>query len=168
MTRDEGRWTASATGLWLGELRVSFQRFALPADVTVKRAPASLGVLPVAASGNCFLLPLADEEGFWLGVEAPEGAALDLVTVEAIGTDGDRVLAAELRGMRFGLVTGSPLPHDVFRVFSRRWLRELGIAVGAAVAPVYPTDPETFSTLTGQPVPPSLDASAGYGGWRLP
>jgi hypothetical protein len=50
---------------------LSFQRFAWPEAGIVKCAPASLGALPVGLSAaQELLLPLAENECFWIGLSA--------------------------------------------------------------------------------------------------
>lgn len=54
---------------------LSFQRFAWPADGVVEHAPSSLGALPVGiGAARELLLPLAQEECFWIGLGANQGA----------------------------------------------------------------------------------------------
>jgi hypothetical protein len=70
-------------------LGLSFQRFLLPAGGMVSKAPSSLGALPVGMDrAGDFLLPLADDEGFWIGVEPAAKTSATTLALAARLTDG--------------------------------------------------------------------------------
>jgi hypothetical protein len=56
----------------LGKVRVTCQRCRRPFDHIYHAPPRSLGLLPIGreAEGE-FLVPLADDEAFWLGLKSP-------------------------------------------------------------------------------------------------
>jgi hypothetical protein len=162
------RWRASRHGLSFGALRVSFQRFVSRGVPIVTRAATSLGVLPVGTAADMFVLPLGAEEGFWLGIEIPPDSRAEAIRIEAIRTGGERVRIAELINLEVAILCGIPLTDGRFEVFTRDSVKELEFRVGTARARVRPADPATYMSQTGEPAPPTLDESAGYGGWELP
>jgi len=159
------RWQAGHTGLHLDGLRISFQRFALGADQRLHRAPASLGALPVAKADDVFLIPLAEDEGFWLGLESEH---TNPIALEIRDHDGSWVTVASRDLTAFSLVQGLTLPDGSVRPFSLHWPTRLRIRVGSHVAHVDPCDRVSYTSRTGEPAPPPLDPSSAFGGWRLP
>ena len=164
----EGGWTCGRDGLRYGPLLVSFQRFARSAGAVVAAAPRSLGALPVGAGEGRFLLPVAPGEGFWIG--AILSPAADLPVAELIawwhGT-GPRRLASLWRPQT-AIIAGMIRLDGRFDIFSRESLAALDVRINGEAAQVVPVDPAGYAAITGQPLPPPLDPSAGYGGWRLP
>jgi hypothetical protein len=79
-------------------LRLSFQRFQRPADGTMAGAPSSLGALPVGADdGGRLLLPVAEDEAFWIGLGVADPATrldLALAVVLADGRELDAISGA--------------------------------------------------------------------------
>lgn len=161
-------WVSCPEGLQLGSLLVSFQRYPLPAGAVIRRAPPSLGALPVALTPSGFLLPIDDDEAFWIGVVVPAPAPLNPFRISAILLDATEVVVASLSEPRTHVLAGMLRADDQFDAFCRGSIEALGLSVGDCTALVRPTDPATFSASTGRPAPAPLDRSAGYRGWRLP
>lgn len=164
---DVPRWIGGRAGLGWGRLLVSFQRFAPPPGGLVHRAPRSLGALPVAAGPTSFVLPLGDEEAFWLGVLAPEGSHDEALELEVARPQGSRVAVARVETAGNTAIPGLARPDGLFDVFRRTTIVELTALHRGSTAVVRLCDPATYAGLTGA-APPPLDPSAGYGGWRLP
>lgn len=150
------------TGLWLPPgLHLSFQRHAAPADGGVQEpVPRSLGLLPLAPSPDGgLLLPLAEGEAFWIGLEAGAALRLELVVV---AKDGSRErLAREVAGP--GRIAGF-----AGRAFTSAAVESVQFATDAAAASVRVVSYAQFTAATGRAAPPALDPRAGFGGWRLP
>ncbi|WP_160108108.1 hypothetical protein [Pseudomonas izuensis] len=76
---------------------LSFQRFIRPATDMIEHTPTSLGALPVAIdSQGVLILPLADDESFWIGLmvyQAPESILVE-VAAEIEGGETVDVLCA--------------------------------------------------------------------------
>lgn len=159
-------WRAAPAGLRRGTLMISFQRI-LERDEPVGRAPSSLGALPIAASSAAFVLPLADAEAFWIGIEGagPAGAA---VTIHARFTDGRERSIARHEAPTFAVVAGLTCPDGRHRVFARSWLERICIRSGDEMAEVLPVTPQTFTSISGREAPPPLAEVSGYRGRRLP
>lgn len=177
----------SLAGLRIGALlAVSFQRFATPADGIIDDLPRSLGALPVAAAGEgTLLVPLADDEAFWIGLSTPRAGTRAEISASVLLADG-RVrreatilvtAASRLPGMRredgrfdaFTRAATSASPGVRAVTLACRIGRRGGRAPARVVAAtVWLADPATFRVRTGQSPPAPLDAEAGYGGWRLP
>jgi len=170
---------------------VSFQRFELPADGVVLDVPSSLGALPVGKdSDNSFLLPVAENEAFWIGLvtTGPEPAFVALQVALADGTfvnafSGQRWREDAAHAVRIdshAAVAGVPGQGGLFHAFARvatpqfpaaRSVRLVLSQQGDDViccATVTLVDYATFAALTGLCAPPPLDRDAGYKGWRLP
>lgn len=138
-------------------LHLSFQRYvAPPGGQAPERLPASLGLLPVGEADGDLLLPLAEGEAFWIGLEAASPARLALavdggqLALDRLVAGPDRILGVE------GLA------------FSRGQVGRLRLATEEAVATLRLVDYGEFTARTGRAAPAPLDPRAGYGGWRLP
>jgi hypothetical protein len=87
---------------------LTFQRFAWPSGGVIERAPSSLGALPVGIGvARDLVLPLADDECFWIGVSlAPEvaGRAMAIDVELADGEHIDATTGATFDDERPGLV----------------------------------------------------------------
>lgn len=162
-----GGWRCGRDGLRFGSLLVSFQRFARSGGEVVERAPQSLGALPVGQGKGSFLLPLAEAEGFWIGVmlAASEPTRVGLA---ARRRDGRRSRLVDLVGPQAAVISGMIRTDGRFDIFSRHSLAALDIAVEDSGAQVEVVEPAVYAQLTGQPAPDPLDPAAGFGGWRLP
>jgi hypothetical protein len=154
-------------GIRLGDLLVSFQRFLRPCDGVITRAPPSLGSLPVALAQGRFVLPLRVEEAFWIGVtlERPDGCSL--LILQMLQAFGTHRLAVRLSG-QLTVVPGFPLGDGQYAVFARPMLQGVRVHVTRRGVVVRVVDPDSYTIRSGLPAPGAVDASAGYGGWRLP
>ena len=162
-----GGWRCGRDGLRFGSLLVSFQRFARSGGEVVERAPQSLGALPVGQGKGSFLLPLAEAEGFWIGVmlAASEPTRIGLA---AQRRDGGRSRLVDLVGPQTAVISGMIRTDGRFDIFSRHSLAALDIAADDSGARVEVVEPAVYAQVTGQPAPDPLDPAAGFGGWRLP
>lgn len=174
---------AGSFGLRLATLAVSFQRFRRPKSGKVRDTPSSLGALPVATVGlTHFLLPLADDEAFWIGLSADEGGVFS-VSVDVRSSDG-QVKPASPDPVRIPpdvYLAGLPRAKG-YEVFSRGSTKAKAnmtvlnitarIPVGSTdftrIALVELVDYATFTERTGRAAPEGLDPDAGYKGYRLP
>jgi hypothetical protein len=174
-------------GLAFGPLTTSFQRFQLPSSGTIREAPHSLGVLPLGEGGGEWLLPIADDEALWIGlnvqypievaikVETIMGQSLDALSgrawearaPETVSLDAFTIIAGIRRdSSTFWAFARAPTEPqapacDNIRFFSRnRPLRLLG--------QVRLVDYSNFSARTGRTPPAPIDPNSGYKGYRLP
>jgi hypothetical protein len=161
-------WSAGIEGLRFGSLLISFQRFVRPDDNVIDAVPSSLGALPVAHCRGAFLLPLSQEEAFWVGVIFPASKPAKKLELTALHADGRSTPAATLDGPGAKFVPGLKRADGKSEAFSRPWLAGLRVQLGKHAAHVRLVDPEAYTTLTGGSSVAPLDESAGYGGWRLP
>jgi len=166
------RWTADRAGLHCDGLLLSFQRYACPADRIVCGLPTSLGALPVGAGAEGFLLPLAEAEAFWIGVMGGATANPRSLTIAGIDRTGVALPIASITSEADAFLPGYPRPDGRWGALSRGTcsivLIEVGQTNAIAGAMVHLVSPPEYVALTGQPAPPPLDPSAGYGGWPLP
>jgi hypothetical protein len=169
-------------------LTISFQRFEAPAGGLIQEPPSSLGALPVGETDRGeWLLPVADREAFWIGVNA-EPAAEFAVRVD---TQRDGVLDA-LSGGRwdapapqvtrvaaFVIIAGIPRGDGWLWAFTRRPKGEAAPACLAValvvrnehhqgIVEVRLVDYPDFSAQTGRPPPRAINLDAGYKGFLLP
>jgi hypothetical protein len=180
-------------------LLVSFQRYQCPPDGIIAKAPSSLGVLPLGFDDHRnLLLPLGDDEAFWIGFSFPVPVQSFWLAVKALTSNGDERDAIgggfwhqdQPKAVRFpgtqrldGLLRGDGCFDALFRYTStnrRYFLKELHVklcdsktrkpVVGSAFDGVllHLESYASFSRLTGHPPPEPLDPTAGYGGWYLP
>jgi hypothetical protein len=161
------RWQAGAGGIRLDDLLVSFQRFLRPGDGVVARAPPSLGSLPVARAQGRFLLPLRAEEAFWIGITLERPGALSQLVLRMLQTCGTHRLAVRLSGL-LTVVPGVSQGGGRYAVFSHPTLRGVCVQATGRGVVVRVVDPDSYTLRSGLPAPGEVDASAGYGGWRLP
>lgn len=182
-----------AEGLRLGSLLVvSFQRFRRPLNGVIYAAPASLGALPIGVSeSGGLLLPLADDEAFWMGLTpcSPATAVDVAVKVELDGYglvdafSGERCTLQATNMVRVPPMTavdGIRRPDKSALVFARVLGGEglfachsvqiiaSGDGRDGASASVRLVDYSSFEDLTKSPPPSPLDPDAGYKGWMLP
>lgn len=182
---DAAGWTLAPgmSGLRFGGLAVSFQRFLRPASGRVETVPSSLGSLPVARASSHFLLPLARDEAFWIGMSSLEGKAY-AVALQAV-LPGGRIadLVEPQRRIPPHLhVAGLPRGDGSFSALSR--IGADGLAgIGQVRISARSDDDGTarmrtavielvgygaFSRAKGGPPPSRLDPDAGYKGYLLP
>lgn len=165
---NERQWEASVAGMHFGAWLVSFQRFARPRTGVVECAPSSLGALPVASTSAGFLLPVADDEAFWIGVICPAATVSGTLVLEAFSPEGGRIWVTALDPSRDTVIAGIVQAEGEFKTFCRRNVAEIRLRIDHRSARVRLTDYESYSRRTGEVGPPPLDPSSGYGGWRLP
>jgi hypothetical protein len=181
------RHQATAHGLQLGPVSVSFQRFHRPPGGIISQAPPSLGALPAGQDGGGeWLLPVADGEAFWIGLNVERAAALavkaDMQQGEALDAFSGRPWAPETAQTmvveRFVVVAGLRR-GDTLWAFARSadaatapacraisfFQRDAGLSELAAVRLV---DYADFAERTGLAPPAPIDSEAGYKGHRLP
>lgn len=179
-------------------LALSFQRFQWPEGGVVDRAPQSLGALPVGLGpARELLLPLAEDEGFWIGLGVePQGKTLALAVAAELssGTVLDALSGAEWNSDRPTMVVvadtprieGIARPDKRLQVLARKSGSEPGsgcVAVRLRMGAATPgaardgeaheirlrlVDYATYGRETGCPPPDPLDPDAGYKGWMLP
>jgi hypothetical protein len=186
-----GRWRVVTEGLALGTLRLTFQRYALPATRTLAAAPRSAGALPVGAAGSTggqsFVLPLAENEGFWIGGYV-EGAGNFFL---ALGWTSGSVTRDVGSGKPWSdapppfialppdrVFPGVTLPGGGYRAFAReaaagdrtalRIVARAGSDEAQSEAVLAVADYPDFVALTGLRRPAPLDLKARYRGQRLP
>jgi hypothetical protein len=173
-------------GLQLGPLAVSFQRFQRPSAGIISDAPPSLGALPVGEGNGEWLLPVADHEAFWIGVNAERaielavnartqgGGALDVLS-------GRRWNARALQTFAlaaFAIIAGIRRRDGTLWVLTRA---PSGDAPACEAIGLFARDPRlrklgsvrlvdyaSFAERTGRAPPAALDPNAGYKGFRLP
>ena len=169
-------------------MRVSFQRFEAPAGGLIAQAPSSLGALPVGQTDRDeWLLPLADGEAFWIGLNAEPAAEL------AVRADAQRDGALDalsggrwdasapqlMRVAAFLVVAGIRRADGQLWPFARRPQTDAAPACHAVAlvvrnehhegtVEVRLVDYAEFSARTGRPPPAPLDPDAGYKGYLLP
>ena len=165
---NEQQWEASVAGMHFGALLISFQRFALPPTCVVEDVPSSLGALPVAWTPDCFLLPVADDEAFWIGVIFPAATDMGALVLESFSSDGERTLRATVEPARNAILAGIVRPDGKIKTFCRRSVAELRGRIDHRSARICLTDYESYSLRTGKPAPMPLDPASGFGGWHLP
>ncbi len=146
-------------------------------------APSSLGALPVAGLGRGhFLLPLADDEAFWIGLSADEGGVFS-VSIDAQSRDG-QVKPASPTPLRIPpdcRLAGLPRAkgYEVFSRSSGKAKTDLAVLTITArmreggadvrrIARIEFVDYATFTARTDHAAPEGLDPNAGYKGYRLP
>lgn len=177
-------------------LLLTFQRFFYPSGGSVDQPPASLGALPVGRNAlGAWLLPLADDECFWIGMAdnrelAPAMLAVraelgDAALVDAItGQPWDARHAGELRlpgtawlaGLRqpgsepsWTVFSNSSLVPAAQRCISLTFrLRAPGDQGAGIVTRLELVNYARFFSETGIRPPAPMDADAAYKGWRLP
>jgi hypothetical protein len=169
-------------------LSVSFQRFEAPADGLIERAPSSLGALPVGETDRGeWLLPVADGEAFWIGVNAEPAAELALrVDTQREGTldalsgrrwDGSVPDVMPIAG--FIVVAGIRRADGRSWAFARRPKDDAAPACRAValsvrnehhhgLVEVQLIDYPGFAARTGRSPPAPINPDAGYKGYLLP
>ena len=175
-------------------LLASFQRFARPASGAVGRAPPSLGALPVGTTEHGeFVLPIEEDEAFWVGVSATQSGPGERVGLGAVVRDG-RIFDAVLGGAcgPHGPCTRTTVPPSAVvpgirqATGSGSWVFARAVPEGSpapacravciraknaegrgAVAYLRLASYEEFVALTGLVRPEPLNPNYGYKGWRL-
>lgn len=165
-------------------LRLSFQRYARSTDGQVPRPlPSSLGALPVAwGHDGMFLLPLADDEACWIGLQAnaaglslrveptaPAGAPLAPVEcdVPAFGARVEGCMDAQGRVMSFARNIAGPQGPQGGASLACSVRRETATGHGCTFT-LRLVDPATWALQSGRPAPAPFDVAHGYRGYLLP
>jgi hypothetical protein len=161
-------WQSGPGGLTLDHAVVSFQRFLRPAIRTVRKAPRSYGVLPVAAMGTNFMLALPEQEAFWLGVTVPSTWSGGAWNAAALNTAGKLVDLERISRPGTFVIPGMRRPNGEFEVLCRENVSQIQLVGPAGVAHILVCSPETFARRSHQAPPEPFDPNAAYGGWRLP
>ena len=177
-------------------LLLTFQRFVYPAGGSVHQPPASLGALPVGCNAlGAWLLPLADDECFWIGMaenrqlapamlavraELGDAARVDAVTGQPwdAGHAGELALpgTAWLAGLRqpgsepvWTVFSNSSLVPAAQRCISLTFrLRAPGDQGAGMATRLELVNYPRFFSETGIRPPAPMEADAAYKGWRLP
>lgn len=164
-------WKIDETGhiLIFDSIVISFQRYELRPNGLVDCVPSSLGALPVARDAHDFLLPLAENEAFWVGVTQQK--QLDLLWI-AVESDGRTVSIPTME-----VVVGRPIDGRMNASFARvrtpaaspvdAILLDGRSSGHRASAKVLAVSYDRFEANAGYR-PASLDPRSGYRGWRLP
>jgi hypothetical protein len=175
-------------GLHLGPLTVSFQRFQQPADGTVREVPHSLGALPLGeGDAGEWLLPVADDEAFWIGLNAqrPIEVAIEVGTIAGRSLDALSGLAWDARAPHtvspnsFAIVAGIRRDDDSLWAFTPVPIEDVAPACDAIrffarnrhlwqLAHVRLVNYSNFAARTGRSPPTPIDPNSGYSGFRLP
>ena len=160
-------WTAGPKGISLGQIVISFQRYARPCGDVIAAAPSSLGALPVARSKSDFLLPLALDEAFWIGVIPAAAFAHGDLALRASRLGKAPSLLSMHPAAQAAIVPGFVREDGRFDVFCRFTFGGMLATTGGQNVWVSIVDPKSFAAHAGF-APEPLDLRAGYGGWRLP
>jgi hypothetical protein len=163
----QSSWTAGPNGISLREIVVSFQRYLRPNGDVIAATPPSLGALPFARVHSRFLVPLAVNEAFWIGV-VPAAAVVNkniALCVDRPGL-GPLQLSMRLQG-QVAVAAGFMREDGKFDAFCRGTFGGMLATVGEQSASVSIIDPKLFAARTGVS-PGPVDPGAAYGGWRLP
>lgn len=175
---------------------LTFQRFFYPSGGSVHQPPASLGALPVGRNAlGAWLLPLADDECFWIGMAENREAAPAMLAVRAelgnaalvdavTGQPWDARHAGELALPGTAWLAGLRQPgrEPLWTVFSngsllpaaRRCisltfrLRARGDQGAGMDIRLELVNYARFFSETGIRPPAPMEADAAYKGWRLP
>src|SRR5262245_46019293 len=93
MTWGKDRWTKTSEGLLIASLVVSFQRFVRDESGEATAGQRSLGALPIAqAAADMFLLPVDDDEAFWIGIVSGDNRPMAL----AIAAERDDAVVVDV------------------------------------------------------------------------
>jgi hypothetical protein len=168
MVGDPRVWQSGRGGLFIDDAVISFQRYQCPSDKFVLEAPSSHGALPIAPEGDHYLLPLPDQEAFWVGIILPKDWNRRKLHFAAMHADGSVLVSEHFTRPGMFVVTGIKRSDGQFDVFRLESVSELLLTSAGGIARVVVCDPRTFVVRTGQPPPETFDPDAAFGGWRLP
>jgi hypothetical protein len=152
----------------IGGCRISFQRFARPASQLIHRVPSSLGALPLGDSSSETLLPLADNEAFWIGIESPDRPLELEIVIQIVRPDGTTQLVRPEARSSIAMVAGFSRDDGSLECFTLQTVREVILRSRTHDARVCIVEPDLYSLRTGLPKPAPLDPSAAYDGSLLP
>ena len=168
MVGDRRVWQSDRGGLFIDYAVVSFQRYLCPSDKIVGDTPSSYGALPVAPEGDHYLLPLPDQEAFWVGVILPKDWDRGTLSFAAMHADGGVLVSEQFARPGMFAIPGIKRSDGQFDVFCRGSVSELQLAGAGGIARILVSDPRTYGVRTGQAPPEAFDPNAAFGGWRLP
>jgi len=168
MVGDFRIWQSGRGGLFTDDAVVSFQRYLCPSDKVVADAPSSHGALPVAPAGNHYLLPLPDQEAFWVGIVLPKDWDRGKLQFVAMHADGRVLVSEQFTRPGMFVVPGIKRSDGQFDVFRLESVSELLLTRAGRIARIVICDPRAFVVRTGQAPPETFDPNAVFGGWRLP
>ena len=156
-------------------LRLSFQRFCARTQPVFRSAPRSHGALPCAASGPVVWIPLASEEGIWIGCRMTKsvasigvllhryGRAPALATARRVGHT-DLMVIAGFRNNQGFMAIDRKKPVERIELVARS--SSNGKPSIRERVNLVLVDPLEFTTLSGVQLPP-FDPTAQFGGHRL-
>ena len=164
-------------------LHVSFQRYVRPlSDIVPEVLASSLGALPVGLGlASDFIVPVADNEAFWIGLELEHGAMPTLLRLSIEMPGLELCMCAALAVVTSNArIAGFPGSDGRMHAFARVrptsateaqlvFCAYLELGNGCiAETKIRLVDYGRFVAETGKPPPSPLDANAGYRGWLLP
>lgn len=144
--------------------------------------PQSLGALPVArAIGDKLLLPLADDEAFWIGVSSEDDSPFTILVRAFAPSGGEYKLGHGGRAVPPFFRIDGTANGDTMTALCRtdaegqaviEKLLIAGCSAGQAArvrtATILLVDYATFSAASSREAPESIDPDAGYDGQLLP
>lgn len=166
MAMQADSWECTREGLRHAQTLVSFQRFPKPAGPLAVEAVRSYGALPPGQVGTEILLPLPDDDAFWIGVIL-SGEGADGLSLHADLADGRRIALSGVRHASLLSIMGFA-DGDALQPFTRPRVTSIGIGIGSDTRSVKIVSPDEFTRLTGRNGPEALPDDSAYKGWRLP
>jgi hypothetical protein len=113
-------------------------------------------------------LAMPREEAFWIGIERPDVRSWRRMTLHFLRTDGTtQAVIAERKGS-MALAAGFALADGSYECFTLKTVTEIEAHLGRHRTRIRVVDPQVYTAHTGLPGPAPVDATDGYGGWRLP
>ena len=159
-------WECTREGLRHAQTLVSFQRFPKPAGPIVAGAVRSFGALTPELVDTDIVLPLADDDAFWIGAMPSDGDA-DELALHAGLSDGRQIA---LSGTQHGSLLSIMGFADggAQQPLARPLVTSIDIRAGSDAVSVTIVSPDEFTRLTGRNGPEPLRDDSAYKGWRLP
>ena len=161
-----GSWECTREGLRHARTLISFQRFPKPRVPFATDSVRSYGALLPERAGREILLPLPDDEAFWIGAMLSNGDADD-VALHANLADGRRIALSGARQESLLTILGFT-DDSVFRPLTCPPMRGIEVLVSSDEVSVTIVAPDRFTQLTGRDGPEPLHDDSAYKGWRLP
>ena len=161
-----GPWDCTHEGLRHTRALITFQRFPKPAELFAAESVRSYGVLLPEQVGQEIVLPLPDDDAFWIGAMLSDDEA-DTVALHATLANGRRIALSGTR--RASLLTIMGFTDDsVFRPLAHPSVRAIEVLIGSDAVSVQIVTPDRYTELTGRAGPEPLHDDSAYKGWRLP
>lgn len=161
-----GLWDCTHEGLCHARALVTFQRFPKPGGPFTAESVRSFGALLPEQAGNEIVLPLPDDEAFWIGAMLSNNDA-DTVALHAMLADGRRITLSGTR--RESLLTVTSFTDDrMVRPLARPLVGAIEVWIGSDTVSVKIVAPDRYTELTGRAGPEPLHDDSAYKGWRLP